>query len=345
MRDATSVAVLLPASGRFAGPSQAIRDGISTASLDSPFPRPTLQYFDSGETRSAVLSAFDAAMATHPDIVIGPLLKPQVEALADMRRLTRPVLALNYLDNTIPAPQRLFQFGLSPQDEARQAADSAIDSGLDTAVVLQEQGEWGARTAAAFRDRYAALGGVVLADRRFDGDHPATSTDAIRELLDPGGVRVGEGQRIDMVFVAAGARQTHQIVPMLRFFWHRDRPLVVYGTAAAYDRPLHVEDREGFRFCGMPALVSPPADVASEAVGSSGKRPVNAERMFGLGYDAYRTARAIARRSLPVGQAVDGRTGILVMQDDRSIVRHLSCAEVSGGRLQALRDEAETVSD
>jgi hypothetical protein len=333
-----SIALLLPFSGRFANPATALRDGFFSAHLASRNPRPHIHVFDSGETGDSALAAYDAAMELAPDIVVGPLLREQVRALASQRRLIRPVLALNYLDDAFAPPPLLFQFGLSPQDEAREAAASAIGSDLRSAVVLSEATEWGDRTASAFRDRFEALGGIVLASRRFsvDGDEP---TAAIRELLDRTTLEGSGTGELEMVFVAAGAAQARIIIPELRFFWRRPNELVVYGAAASYDRSQDVTDREGLRFCDMPLVLSPDTMEAHPGDTTSGQ-PVGQTRLHGLGFDAYRAARAIYRNSFGAGSSIDGKSGILVVQDDGQILRRLSCWQVSGGHLQALDDSA-----
>ena len=60
----------------------------------------------------------------------GLLRAAWIAELADSGRLPVPVLALNYLDPGKPAPFNLFQWGLAPEDEARQAAERAIASAM-----------------------------------------------------------------------------------------------------------------------------------------------------------------------------------------------------------------------
>lgn len=333
-----SIALLLPISGRFANPAAGVRDGFLAAHLASRYPRPRIHVYDSGETSDGALAAYDAAMEHAPDIVVGPLLREQVDALAGQRRLIRPVLALNYLGDAVAPPPLLYQFGLSPGDEARGAAASAMGRNLKSAVILVEKSEWGARTASSFREHYEALGGIVLDTRQFSADEQ-DSIEAIRGLLDrrtPEGSFSGD---IETVFVAAGAAQTRLLIPQLRFFWHRPTELVIYGTAASYDRSLRVTDREGLRFCGMPAVLASDS-IAADPYGISSTQPLGRTRLQGLGFDAYRVARAIRRSEFEGGTTISGKTGTLSVQDDGRILRRLSCSEVSDGRLQALDDSA-----
>jgi outer membrane PBP1 activator LpoA protein len=336
---ARSIALLLPLSGRFEAPAQAIRDGFFAAHLASSYPRPDVVSYDSSESVGGLLVAFDTAMSKGPDVLVGPLLKAQVEALAQQRELTWPVLALNFLAESHVAPPGLYQFGLAPEDEAREAAASAIENGLRIAVVLAEASEWGVRTATAFRDRYAALGGRVLDTQQFAaGKDPS---DAIHDLLSTSTDARSGSRDVQMVFVAAGAEQSRMIVPELRFFWHRDHTLVVYGAAASYGRSMGAPDQEGLRFCGTPVVQAAESSVIDAGAAAWGS-PINRIRLQGLGYDAYRAARAIVKGDFSSGTTMEGKTGTLVMKDDRSIHRRLPCSEMTGGRLQALRPDEST---
>ncbi|TDU25589.1 putative lipoprotein LppC [Panacagrimonas perspica] len=333
-----SIALLLPISGRFENPASALRDGFFAAHLASRYPRPLIHVYDSGETGESALTAYDTAIERSPDIVVGPLLREQLDALANQRQFVRPVLSLNYLDDAIAPPPLLYQFGLSPEDEAREAAASAIDSNLRSAVILAEESDWGTRTASSFRDHFEALGGTVLRTRRFSavGDD---SSETIRGLLDRRTINGSADEDIETVFIATGAAQARLIIPELRFYWHRPNDLVVYGVAASYDRSLSATDREGLRFCGMPVVLAS-ASIGADPYGTSSAQSVGRTRLQSLGFDAYRIARAIRLKEFVVGTTIDGRTGALLVQDDGRILRRLSCSEVSDGHLQALDNSA-----
>ena len=94
-------------------------------------------------------------------MVIGPLDKESVAQLNRAMELEVPVLALNQVPSEgLPSPD-LYQFGLSPEDEAIQVADRAWTDGFSIAVALTPAGDWGDRIASAFRERWEELGGVL----------------------------------------------------------------------------------------------------------------------------------------------------------------------------------------
>ena len=67
-------------------------------------------------------AAYAAAVADGAEFVVGPLLKRNVASLANDILVPVPVLTLNYLPETMASPPGMYQFALSPEDEAAAAA-------------------------------------------------------------------------------------------------------------------------------------------------------------------------------------------------------------------------------
>ncbi len=183
------LALLLPLSGPYADAGRAVRDGFLAAWYAdlAPEERPPVLVLDTAAAPAAAL--YRRAVAEGASLVVGPLRKEAVAALAAAGELPVPVLALNRLPPAAPkpaaapgaaldeetraadgatpaqgddvAPARLYQFGLAPEDEAAQAAERAAIEGWTDVLVLVPQGPWGERVRAAFETRLAELGGTV----------------------------------------------------------------------------------------------------------------------------------------------------------------------------------------
>jgi len=71
------VAVLLPLSGNFQAPADAVRDGLLAAyfQLASSGPAPVLSYYDSGVDAASARDAYQKAVSDGASMVIGPLTK------------------------------------------------------------------------------------------------------------------------------------------------------------------------------------------------------------------------------------------------------------------------------
>src|SRR3984957_18931116 len=155
------IALLLPLSGRSEGVGVAVRDGFIAAYLEQdPATRPRLKIYD--VAAESVASAYTHAMSEGAGFVVGPLTKEDVAAVVPLSAGRPPVLALNFLGDSVSTPRNFYQFALSPEDEARGVARRAAADGRLNGVAIVPASEWGVRVAAAFTDELSHLGGAVL---------------------------------------------------------------------------------------------------------------------------------------------------------------------------------------
>ncbi|WP_052480922.1 penicillin-binding protein activator [Gilvimarinus agarilyticus] len=99
-RQPNSIALLLPQSGRLAGAASAVRDGFLAAYFAerSAEQNPIIRQYD---TQSADINQlYDQAVSDGAELIVGPLAKEKVDALAQRTSLTVPVLALNYREQS-----------------------------------------------------------------------------------------------------------------------------------------------------------------------------------------------------------------------------------------------------
>lgn len=347
-----SVAVLLPLEGSLGAAAAAIRDGLLTAyysALEQGYPAPQLAFYNT--TGNDIIALYNQALDAGAQLIIGPLDKERVDTLARVNALPVPTLTLNYadLENDKPA-ENLFQFGLAPEDEARQIADQALIEGARLAAVLYPEGEWGTRVAEAFRQRFESRGGIVSTHLAYGQD----ATGATRRLLDIGqsqgrasalqrftGLKVNfeprRRQDIDIVFMVANPAQARQLKPALNFNYASDLPVMatsyVYGGSPS---PGTDADLNGIRFVDIPWLLDQESRLHTEAgqvwPGGHGRY----ERLFAMGIDAYRLhARLSMLHAIP-DSFLPGVTGQLRVDAQRRLVRELQWAYFSQGKPQRM---------
>lgn len=352
----STLALLLPLSGSRAGGGEAVRDGFMAAwygarvALPSS---PTVHIFDTGTTPETLLVAYRAALDSGAEFLVGPLTREDVTALAASGRLPVPVLALNYLNPGTPAPFNLYQWGLAPEDEARQAAERAIADRQYRAVALVPEGEWGERVLRAFQERFESLGGSVIESATYN---PAERdySDPIRGLLSLnaseerhraltnvlGKSSIFQPRRredLNLVFVAARPEQARLLGPQLRF--HRTGDLPVYATALIYDGDAPGADLNGLRFCDMPWMMAQDGEVAALRSQLRTLFPARSKeytRLLALGHDAYTLVHLIEGGQLQPGTFFPSISGTLSLRADGVITRGLSCAEIRNGTLKPL---------
>lgn len=342
-------ALLLPGHGPFAASAAALRDGFVTAWLSTPGLRRPLRIYDSGTTQAEAVSAYRQALGEGAAMIVGPLQRESVAAVAAQGAATVPVLALNYAD-TPPTPN-LLQYGLAPEDEARAAARQAFNDRRRRASIVIPASDWGERVLRAFQDQFMQLGGTVASVGRYAAGS-ADYSDMLRSLMnldaskarhralnDALGMETEFEPRrrrdIDMLFIAARPADARLIFPQLSYF--RAGALPVYATALLNDG--RAREFDGTIVCDMPWMIDaagPAVEHRMQALAWFPDMPPADQRLFAMGADAYALAQRVARGEPLPGLATQGDTGLLQAGSDGRIARLLACAELRDGRPEPL---------
>ncbi len=308
------VTVMLPRSGRFAAAARAVREGIEAASrVDTGTPRPRLEFADS--TNAGRVGAIHArAIKDGAHYVIGPLEKPAVDALASERTLKVPTLALNESTRAERRTDNLFQFSLSPENEAAEVANKAFARGLKRALLLYPEGAWGNRLASAFRQQWLSLGGTLAGQSSFN---PAVASydQTVQKLLG--------GAPADLLFLVATADMARKIHPVIRNA--STRPLTVISTSHVYVGdfdPKRDAGLVGLYFVDIPWMF----DVGGDGPLSRRRLSNSADplaRLHAMGVDAYRLAPRLTNLAKNPGAYYPGQTGGLSINSLGRIQRQL----------------------
>lgn len=344
------IAVLLPLSGRVASAGEAVRDGMIAAQLGlTPQRRPELLFLDT--VAHDVERAYDEARMQGAEMIVGPLLRDDVETLA-RQRPDLPVLALNYLEDTRRRPREdFFQYALSPEDEAEQAAERVMADGLYAGIALIPDNDMGQRMLTRFRGRLRTLGGDLLSWQTYDpgeSDQQAPITamlglqDSRRRhrtltnaIGDPTEFEPRRRQDVDFIYLVAEPRQGRLIRPQLRFHYASDLP--VFASSAIHEvgtSPDENIDLNGVRFSAMPWKLQPEPGASALLDAVSRHWPPGSLRraeLYAMGLDAMRLVPALLYRSPTLVEAVPGHTGTLFLGEDGRIHRRLAWAEVRRG--------------
>jgi uncharacterized protein len=328
------IALLLPLSGRGEANGVAVRDGFVAAYLEqNAATRPRLKIYDvAAEPVSAV---FNRAVSDGAGFVVGPLTKEDVSAVVPLSAGRTPVLALNFLADSMSPPRNFFQFALLPEDEARIVARRVVADGRLAGVIIAPSSELGARVAAAFTDELKQLGGTVLDSQRYEPAQPDFS-DIIKQVLQ---VNVVKGQpsthRSDamFVFMVATAGTARLIMPQLRFHYAGDVP--VYSTSDSFEPDSTANaDIEGMLFPDMPWMIAndPVTAQIRDSVRSAWPaRTARRDPLYAFGFDAYRLVPSLKANSAGSSSEIAGVTGKLHLDDHNRIRRDLDWAQIKGG--------------
>jgi outer membrane PBP1 activator LpoA protein len=362
-----NLALLLPLKGSFSDAANAIRDGLFAAYYDSPDSamHPQLRLYDTGNTAETALAAYQQAVSEGAQFAIGPLRKEAVQAIAMQEELPVPILALNHVQGEPPTSSELYQFGLPPEDEAREVARMAWRDGHHRNITMIPANDWGERVYEAFATEWQTLGGEILEVQRYDtkqtdhGDSISTSLNlnsskARRKQL---ARLLGEKlefeprrrQDVDFVFLLASPRQARLIRPQLNFY--RASTVPVYSTSQVYtgnpDKEKDI-DLNGIIFCDMPWTLEHNSNWEHLQQAINEYWPDNAnryKRLYALGIDAYRIIPYLSPLGSNMFGAYHGVSGNLSLDSQGQINRTLRCAKFQRGLPVLLEPVAETSID
>jgi len=350
-RQVRDLAVLLPRSGALADAATALLNGFMAAYYQVPAAkRPQLRFYDSSNAADT-WPLYRQAVDAGADMVIGPLNKDAVLQLARAGELQIPVLALNQIPPQMGQPENLFQFGLSPEDEARQAAERAWQDGLSQALAIVPEGAWGERILSSFRDRWESLGGTLLEYQTYDAKAQDFSRPVLTLLdIDESEQRRREMQRVliqnvkyeprrrqdvDFVFFAAKPQIARQIRPLLQF--HHAANLPIYATSHVYagsPNPKQDRDLEGLKFPDIPWLLagekgSRLSQDALAALFPNAKRIY--QRLYAMGIDSFNLIPHLERLKMSPWETLDGQSGNLYLDEINQVHRRLMWAQIRKG--------------
>ena len=357
------IALLLPFRGGYRKAAEAVRDGFIAAWHDAGDYKPALRIYDANALN--VEQMYAQAVAEGADFVVGPLEKQAIEELAKLTELPVPVLALNQAQagpgekpagpGVLPS---LMQFGLSPEDEARQVAQRARLDGRGRALVIVPNDPWGQRLHRAFRDAWLPLGGRVLERISYDPQgkdyslpvrrllNIDASEERARRLRRKLNVALRSEARLrqdaDLIFMAAFPVAARQLVPQLRF--HKAEGLPVYATSHVFTGSVNPQadaDMNEVMFADLPWILLPRAGASSlRALVNEHFQAASAyRRLHALGVDAFHLIPHLPRLAVDGAASFAGATGLLSMAGDGMINRQLLWSRIVNGKPELLRTE------
>jgi len=346
---ASSIAVMLPMQGKYKSVTDAIQAGIVTAWYkQGSSEKPLLRFYDTSDENISFDELYQQAILDGASYIIGPLDKTRINKLAQAGSLDVPILTLNYAENPLSLSDRLYQFGLLPEDEARQVAELAIRDNHTTAAVLVPDSDWGRRLQDAFSRRFEELGGSVLSVQRY----PTNVDDYSRPLkmlfnLDDSEARHKDLQRvlgtrlnfmpyrrqdIDMIFLAGTNREARGIIPALKF--HHAGDLPVYATSHVYSGYLDKNadrDLDGVIFCDLPWTLTTD-NTLKQNFNTTWKDQRTYTRLFALGIDAYNIVQNLQYLKTHNYARFSGETGSISMDENQRLHRELLWAKFKNGK-------------
>jgi outer membrane PBP1 activator LpoA protein len=357
------IALLLPLTSGYAVAAQAVRDGFMAMDAVNADPdKPTIKIYDIGADPAKAPGFYDMAVNDGAQLVVGPLGREAAETIMRQANLKVPTLMLSHTDEEPgSAVKYLFQFGLPPEQEARQVAERAYLDGHRQAAVFYPKSPWGERMTMAFTDHWQRLGGVVVSSQPYneeDNDYSdsikhllnITQSEERRNLLEK---TLGQKlqfesrarQDIDFIFLATDAKHGRLLKPQLNFYHVAHIP--VYSTSHIFtgkSDPMQDIDLDGIRFCDMPWILVGDGKIEQLRQTLQHDWPYahsDLDRLYALGIDSYTILPNLNRISMESTARFSGVTSGLSLERDGRLHRQLLWARFHKGVPQLIENDAE----
>lgn len=360
------IALLLPLQGKYRQSALAVQDGFLTAhyatlrTIEPDMPAPVIRIYDSSDT-TRFLETYQTAVREGADIIVGPLQKENVHQLAASPQ-TLPVttIALNTDDSVREPPQNLFQFGLTPEEDARQVALQAQRDQLRRAGVFHQQGNWGERSLNAFREHWSHDDLQLNVTAQFDSARNLANEVKRLLLVDQSEARAQQLKRIvgrnmefqprrrqdiDFLYLVATPEQGRLIKPLLDFYFADNLP--VYATSQIYSGESNADkdrDLNGILFCDLPFILEASDPLKRQLQDAWPGANPRFFRLNALGIDAYRLQTRIQLLQKVPNSTLSGATGTLSIGELNRIQRELIWARFEKGKPRLLPRVTDTKS-
>ncbi len=355
--EAKQVAVLLPLSGRFASFGKMVHDGIIAAHYRQPdaSKAPRLKFYDTAQSLSGLVS-YQKAVADGADFVIGPLDKKSINDILAQDSLATPILFLNTVQQAPNRHKMVFQFVLSIEDEAIQAAHRAWEKGYRKAIALVSDDKRGERATQAFKEYFEQLGGELIDVQKYgvkkNKDAKQFSTDVKKLLRVNSSIQrkqkleqilgrniefeMRRRQDAEFIFMIAKPEDARRIKPFINFYFALDLPVI--STSRVYSGRPNAQldnDLNGIEFSDIPLYISeqPAILTAREYIQRVEPQVLknNNGRLFSLGYDAFQILPKITKLKAFPDYRWYGLSGEIGIDEKGFVHRYLTWAKFKKG--------------
>jgi len=330
------IALLLPLTSEYAQAAEAVRTGfLAMSAANTNTDKPEIKIYDIGADPLQAPNFYTAAVNDGAQLVIGPLGLEAIDQVVKKNNLAVPTILLGHTDAEINATDKpVFQFGLSPEQEAQQVAERAYLDGHRRAAVLYSNTTSGQRMLNAFTDHWQRLGGILSTTQSYDlGENDYS--EPVKRLLN---ISQSEARKqaldikfrtklkfeprprtdIDGIFLVADTKHGRLIKPQLNY--HRASDIPIYSTSHIFSGkgdPIADIDLDGVMFGDMPWMLASDGKISGLRKSLQADWPYAhspLDRLYALGIDVYAVIPQLNRLSSENAVRFRGVTGGLSLE-------------------------------
>jgi len=294
-------------------------------------------------------------------IVVGPLLKPNVEELVPSNTPLN-VLALNEPEN-VQSRVNICYFALSPEDEARDGATHIWQQGHRNPLILVPRNALGDRVTRAFAEQWQHLGGGTVLQQKFGSvselkmginsgsgialtGSPVASSLPTQQATTIGGLTIpapptdaqitaGSSGNVDAVYIVASQDEVALIKPMIAMRTGSRNGATLYASSRSSQGSTGPDFRlemEGLQFSEIPMLAGENPSLQQQALASV-NNDYSLARLYAMGVAAWSLANHFSQMRQVQGFQLSGNTGMLTADQDCVINRKLTWLKYQQGQV------------
>ncbi|MGE4249061.1 MAG: penicillin-binding protein activator [Parvibaculaceae bacterium] len=329
------VALLLPLSapGETKRVAQAMKQAAELALTDTGRGGVTLITKDSGGSAGAARAAAQAALDEGAEIILGPLLAPEVQAVKGVAQGRANVIAFSSASSV--AGQGTYLMSFLPEEEVANVVRYAAKQGKRSVALLYPQTQYGSNVQQAL-NRQAGSSGVQIAAAQPYARSQVGSAAAQRiaqDINDP-------SRAIDALLIPEGGEALRSLSATLAQNGVTPDKVTILGTGLWDDSVTRATPiAQGGWYAGVsPDLVERFNSKYSGAYGA------NPPRIASLAYDAVSLASGLARKGDFSAAAItdaggfQGQNGLFRFRKDGLIERGLAILEMTAGGPQVVAE-------
>jgi hypothetical protein len=326
------VALLLPlsAQGETRRIAQAMKQAAELALTDTGGGL-TLITKDSGGSPGMAQAAAQAALNEGAEIILGPLLAPEVQAVKGIAQGRASVIAFSSASSV--AGQGTYLMSFLPEEEVANVVRYAAKQGKHSLALLYPQTQYGSNVQQAL-DREAGASGVQIAASQpyARGQAGAAAAQRIAQDIND------QSRAIDALLIPEGGEALRSLSATLEQNGITPQKVTILGTGLWDDSVTRSTPiAQGGWYAGVsPELVDSFNSKYSGAYGSS------PPRIASLAYDAVSLASGLARKgdfstaAITDAAGFQGQNGLFRFRQDGLIERGLAILEMTSNGPQVV---------
>lgn len=353
------IAVLLPLSGQFKTLGEAVQLGMVAALAREQQKAPTSQrqliFIDAMQDAVALQSAVQAAQA---DFVVGPLLREQIDAIAQLPDWQWPTLFLNSKTEQAKTNPNQFYYSLAWEDEAAQMVQVFRQRQVQHPVLIYAANPIHQRMALRFQQLWQEKTGNQPETYQYGSQEQlktlvtdfldtSASESRAKELSKLAGSNVKaelhSRQDVDAIYLIADPVQTRFFKPFIDVTINPTaRQVPIYTSSRSHSLKVDKTDQRdlaGLTMTEMPWLL--PQSAIAPALRADydqffAEQDEQLQRLFAMGHDAIQLISYLKQQQTFPSMAFHGLTGSLRLMDGQTVQRQLTLARYRDGKLQLL---------